>query len=364
MALATTTATLPAPGESPRRTAGAAEGAGAEPRTLRQKDWQAPRGRSAAFLTGERLRPAQPAHRRGKRRAAGRRASSISQVKRTARASPPALQWRWSRCPRKIRHVRRHRPAAATHPAARPAPRTRRPHGALRRLRHAGVSTRPASWPSTCTAAARRRCSTSRTWARCGCSAPTPPRALETLVPVDVVGLRVGQQRYGLLHQRDRRHPRRPDGHARRGPTRRPAADRQRRLQGGRHRAPDRRTSATAARCSRCPSARCWRCRARRPSTRWRGSTPGVARLTFMTGGAFTLAGADCFVTRSGYTGEDGFEISVPGRRRPRRWPARCWRSPRSSRPAWARATRCAWRPACACTATTSTRAPRRSRPA
>jgi aminomethyltransferase len=37
-----------------------------------------------------------------------------------------------------------------------------------------------------------------------------------------------------------------------------------------------------------------------------------VAKLTFMTGAAFELEGADCFVTRSGYTGEDGFEISVP----------------------------------------------------
>ena len=39
---------------------------------------------------------------------------------------------------------------------------------------------------------------------------------------------------------------------------------------------------------------------------------PDVSRLVFMTGGRFDIAGGDCFVTRSGYTGEDGFEISVP----------------------------------------------------
>ena len=38
---------------------------------------------------------------------------------------------------------------------------------------------------------------------------------------------------------------------------------------------------------------------------------PGVEKLVFMTGASFDWQGADLFITRSGYTGEDGFEISV-----------------------------------------------------
>jgi aminomethyltransferase len=40
---------------------------------------------------------------------------------------------------------------------------------------------------------------------------------------------------------------------------------------------------------------------------------PETDKLVFMTGAGLQWQGADLFVTRSGYTGEDGFEISVPG---------------------------------------------------
>ncbi|UFS57414.1 glycine cleavage system aminomethyltransferase GcvT [Comamonadaceae bacterium M7527] len=41
---------------------------------------------------------------------------------------------------------------------------------------------------------------------------------------------------------------------------------------------------------------------------------PSVANLVFMTGARATLGGIEVYLTRSGYTGEDGFEISLPAR--------------------------------------------------
>ncbi|MYL96874.1 glycine cleavage system aminomethyltransferase GcvT [Novosphingobium sp. FGD1] len=41
------------------------------------------------------------------------------------------------------------------------------------------------------------------------------------------------------------------------------------------------------------------------------GDTP-LESLTFMKGAAFKLGGVDAWISRSGYTGEDGFEIAIP----------------------------------------------------
>ena len=41
-------------------------------------------------------------------------------------------------------------------------------------------------------------------------------------------------------------------------------------------------------------------------------AAPEISALTFMTGGNFTVFGIPCQITRSGYTGEDGCELSIP----------------------------------------------------
>jgi aminomethyltransferase len=45
---------------------------------------------------------------------------------------------------------------------------------------------------------------------------------------------------------------------------------------------------------------------------------PAVRDMRFMDVAAMELVGATCWVSRSGYTGEDGFEISIPGTMAPR----------------------------------------------
>ena len=42
-----------------------------------------------------------------------------------------------------------------------------------------------------------------------------------------------------------------------------------------------------------------------------RGASP-LSTLRFMSGGEFEIAGSPVWISRSGYTGEDGFEISLP----------------------------------------------------
>ncbi len=65
----------------------------------------------------------------------------------------------------------------------------------------------------------------------------------------------------------------------------------------------------------------------------------------------FSWGGHPCVAAGTGYTGEDGVECSVPGRRSPRRSGRRCSASA-CSRPGSGHGTPCASKPPCPCTAT------------
>jgi aminomethyltransferase len=137
---------------------------------------------------------------------------------------------------------------------------------------------------------------------------PDAAAALETLIPVDVIGLAPGKQRYGLLLNEDGGiiddlmfFNRGGDifvivnGACKVGDI----AHMQQKI---------------GSRCEVIPMPDMALLALQGPQavTALSRLAPGVEQLVFMTGGRFTVAGCDCFLTRSGYTGEDGFEISVP----------------------------------------------------
>ena len=140
---------------------------------------------------------------------------------------------------------------------------------------------------------------------------PDAAAAFESLTPVDVIGLAPGKQRYGLLLNDDggiiddlmffnRDHANGGDIFV---------------IVNGACKAGDiaHIQAKIGQRCEVIPMPDMALLALQGPQavTALQRLSPGVEQLVFMTGGRFTVAGCDCFLTRSGYTGEDGFEISV-----------------------------------------------------
>lgn len=133
-------------------------------------------------------------------------------------------------------------------------------------------------------------------------------KALETLVPVDVLGLAVGQQRYALFTDAS-------GGILDDLMVTRREGDLLLVVNAGCKDADIRHLiTHIGHRCQvvAMPERALLALQGPRAAQALAHLNPAVKKLVFMTGGAFKLAGADCYVTRSGYTGEDGFEISVP----------------------------------------------------
>jgi aminomethyltransferase len=136
--------------------------------------------------------------------------------------------------------------------------------------------------------------------------------ALESLIPMDVLGLGVGKQRYGFLTNDaggiidDLMFTNRGDhvfiivnGACKHGDL----AWMRKRLA----------TSHSSAKLTYLEQDALLALQGPQAVTALSRMIPGVEKLVFMTGGDFVWNGIPLFITRSGYTGEDGFEISVPG---------------------------------------------------
>jgi aminomethyltransferase len=131
--------------------------------------------------------------------------------------------------------------------------------------------------------------------------------AFETLIPVDVMGLPIGKQRYGLLLT--------DDGtiiddlmFVNRGADIFVIVNGACKVDDIAHI-----QSRIGQRCEVIPMPERALLALQGPQavTALARLVPGVEKLVFMTGGSFPWNGTDLFITRSGYTGEDGFEISV-----------------------------------------------------
>ena len=138
-------------------------------------------------------------------------------------------------------------------------------------------------------------------------SGPQAARAFESLMPVDVVGLAPGRQRYGLLLNDqggildDLMFVNRGDdlfvvvnGACKQTDI----AHLQQRI-------------GTQCTITPLPDQALLALQGPLAVTALARLVPDVSTLVFMTGAGFRWDGVDVFITRSGYTGEDGFEISV-----------------------------------------------------
>jgi len=142
-------------------------------------------------------------------------------------------------------------------------------------------------------------------------SGPAAATAFETLVPMDVAGLAAGKQRYGLLLS--------DEGtllddlmFANRGDDLFVVVN-------GACKAADiahiQSRIGTQCTVEPLPGLALLALQGPAAAAAMAALVPGTAALVFMSGARFDWQGTPLFITRSGYTGEDGFEISVPGER-------------------------------------------------